>query len=918
MSEELKHFGTQRHSGRYPWGSGDNPYQRAKNWHDHYEELKRQGYSQSQIAEMENLRSVTQLRARISLSADEIRSEQRSRIIQLKDHGYSNSEIGRRMGINESTVRSLLNPIIAERANMTKATAAALAEEVNKKGFIDVGAGVENHMGVSRTKLNTAVSLLEQEGYKIHNLNIPQVGIPGQFTIMKVLGPPDSEWKDIRNDFSKIKSLNIISEDFGRTFTDEIKPISNIDSKRLMVRYKEDGGANKDGTIELRRGVPDLDMKGSQYAQVRIGVDGTHFLKGMAIYNDDMPDGVDIIFNSNKSDTGNKLDALKGQNPDMQDPKAIAIVNEVTSLGLRKDAEKIEIAKRLGKAVKNGEVKPDSENPFSASIKVNGQRGALNIVNEEGDWEKWSKTLSSQMLSKQTPKLAQRQLDLSYIEKKEEYDEIMALTNPVVQKKLLLAFSDDCDSSAVHLKAAGLPRQASKVILPIPDLKSNEVYAPTFNNGEHLVLIRHPHGGIFEIPNVVVNNKSKAAQAIMKNAPDAIGIHPKVAEQLSGADFDGDTVIAIPNNMGRIKTAAPLKGLEGFDPIERYKIPPGSKIPPINPVTKQKKMGEVSNLITDMTIKGADYDELARAVRHSMVVIDSEKHNLDYRQSFKDNRIAELAAKYQSGPRGGASTIVSKAKSEYRVDERKPRSAKDGGPIDPLTGKKVYTNTGATYIDKKTGKTVVKTTRSTKIAEAEDAFTLSSGRPIEDIYAGYANSMKALGNDSRRNALAIISPKYSPSAKKTYASEVESLQKKLDIALRNKPLERQAQVIANSKIARSRAANPNLDDDDLKKIRNRELANARVLTGANKILVDISSKEWEAIQAGAISASKLTQILDNGKLDQIKALATPRSSTALSPARLAKAKSMLNAGLTQAEVAESLGVSTSTLSKALK
>ena len=48
-------------------------------------------------------------------------------------------------------------------------------------------------------------------------------------------------------------------------------------------------------------------------------------------------------------------------------------------------------------------------------------------------------------------------------------------------------------------------------------------------------------------------------------------------------------------------------------------------------------MGDVSNLITDMTIKGANNDELARAVRHSMVVIDSEKHNLDVKASARDN-----------------------------------------------------------------------------------------------------------------------------------------------------------------------------------------------------------------------------------------------------------------------------------------
>ena len=151
---------------------------------------------------------------------------------------------------------------------------------------------------------------------------------------------------------------------------------------------------------------------------------------------------------------------------------------------------------------------------FGATIKR--QNGALNIVNEEGDWSKWSKTISSQVLSKQTVPVAKMQLNLALKQKQEEYEEIMALTNPVVKKQLLMAFADDCDSSAVHLKAAALPRQASKVILPIPGLKDTEVYAPTFKPGEIVVLIRHPHGGTFEIPQLTVNNKSKEAQAIMK------------------------------------------------------------------------------------------------------------------------------------------------------------------------------------------------------------------------------------------------------------------------------------------------------------------------------------------------------------------------------------------------------------------
>lgn len=883
MSKELKHIGMPRRSGRYPWGSGEDPYQRAIGFRSHIQQLRDKGLSDVDIARGEGI-TTTQLRARMSLAKAEQRAGDTAQAIRLKDKGYSNMEIGRRMGINESSVRSLLDPVLAERAAITRATANMLKESVDEKRFIDIGAGVENHIGVSRTKLNTAIAELQEQGYQVHRVNVEQIGIPGQFTIVKVLGAPDTTWQEVVKDVSKIQSITAHSDDYGRTYNSVLglKPIESVSSDRVKVRFSEEGGSDKDGVIELRRGVKDLDLGGSQYAQVRIAVDGTHFLKGMAIYSDDLPAGTDIVFNTNKSKDVGKMGAMKK-------------MKKVTG--------------------ENGEEIIDPDNPFGSTIKR--QKGALNVVNEEGDWDTWSKTISSQILSKQTVPLAKSQLELSLKQKQEEYDEIMSLTNPVVKKQLLIAFGDDCDASAVHLKAAALPRQASKVILPVPNMKETEVYAPTYKDGESVVLIRHPHGGIFEIPQLTVNNRSKAAQAIMKNAPDAIGIHPKVAQKLSGADFDGDTVIVIPNNKGLIKTSSSLKGLENFDPITSYRIPEGSKIPPIKPKTKQTKMGEVSNLITDMTIKGASVDEIARAVRHSMVVIDSEKHNLDYRQSYKDHGIASLSEKYQNTKRGGASTLVSRASSEIRVDARKPRSTKEGGPIDPETGMKVYTKTGESYVDSK-GRTITRKIASTKMAEVSDAFELSSGRPIEQVYATYANNLKKLGNEARKNALSTVPTPYSPSARKVYEKEVDTLTAHLNTALMNKPVERQAQILANSVVARKRQANPNMDPDDVKKLKNQALAEARTRTGAKKQQIQITEKEWEAIQAGAVSPSKLTQILQNTDLDRIKQLATPRTTTMMSPSKVSRAKTMLDSGYTQAEIADALGVSTSTLTSALK
>jgi DNA-binding CsgD family transcriptional regulator len=886
MSDDLKHYGMARRSGRYPWGSGQDPYQRAITFRSHIQAMKAKGMSELDIARSEDIK-ISQLRARMSLTKTEQRNGERTEILRLKDKGYSNMEIARRMSDsnktwNESSVRSLLDPILAERSAITMATANVLKESADKKRYIDIGVGVENYLGVSRTKLNTAVAELEEQGYKVHKVNVEQLGMPGKFTTIKILGAPDTEWKEVVKDVSKIQSIDAYSNDFGRTYNSSLglKPVENVDAKRVQVRFSEDGGSDKDGVMELRRGVKDLDLGGSQYAQVRIAVNGTHFLKGMAIYNDDMPKGVDIVFNTNKS-----------KDVPMMGPKDNSVLKPMKS---------------------------DPDNPFGATIKPGGQRGAINIVNEEGDWDTWSKTISSQILSKQTVPLAKKQLELALKEKQEEYEEIMSLTNPVVKKQLLLAFGDDCDSSAVHLKAAALPRQASKVILPVPSMKPTEVYAPTFNNGEAVVLIRHPHGGTFEIPQLIVNNKSRAAQAIMKNAPDAIGLHPDVAKKMSGADFDGDAAIVIPNNKGQIKSSASLKGLENFDPIESYKIPEGSKVIPIKPKTKQTEMGKASNLITDMTIKGANLDEIARAVRHSMVVIDSEKHNLDYRQSYIDHGIASLAQRYQNKSTGGAATLVSRASSEIRVDARKPRSTQEGGAIDPATGTKMYTKTGESYVDKK-GRTIMRKTPSTKMAEETDAFKLSSGRPIEEVYAAYANNLKKLGNDSRKNALSTIPTPYSPSAFKVYEKEVLTLTAKLNNAIMNKPIERQASILANSVVERKKQANPNMDHDDLKKIRNQALAEARTRTGAKKHDIQITDKEWEAIQAGAVSPSRLTQILQNTSLDRIKQLATPRTTTSsMSATRVSLAKARLASGYTQAEVAESLGISTSTLANALK
>lgn len=896
-NDELMHYGTPRHSGRYPWGSGENPYQSSTGLYGMAKQLKSEGMSDKEIAESFGM-STREYKSAYSNAKNEVRAANRAEALRLKDKGYSNTAIGQRMGVNESTVRSWMDEDIAERSSISKNTAKALKSAVDDKKYIDIGGGVENQMGISRTALDNAVKMLKDEGYTVHYIQTEQLGT-GHKTSIKVLAPPDTTYSEVWNHKADIEFPGFHSEDKGRTIDKIGKPVS-ISSKRIKINYAEEGGKDKDGVIELRRGVDDISLGKAKYAQVRIAVDGTHYLKGMAMYRDDMPDGVDIIFNTNKA-------------------KGTPMLGEKDNSVLKP-------------------MKKDQDNPFGATIKgerelilaqryytdKNGKRqqSALNIVNEEGDWNTWRKSLSSQMLSKQSPMLAKKQLKLAYDLKQDEFDSIMKLENPVIRQQLLDKFADGCDSAAVHLKAAGLPRQASKVILPFPSMKENEVYAPSFRDGEEVVLIRYPHGGTFEIPRLKVNNKVPDAKKTLHNAQDAIGINAKVAERLSGADFDGDTVLVIPTSTAKIKTSKPLDGLKDFDPQRDYKAYPGMPEVKGSGFNKQQQMGNVSNLITDMTIKGATPDELARAVRHSMVIIDAEKHNLNYKQSAIDNNIAELKKKYQGGSNRGASTIISRASAtayvpvrkeltntKYMTDDEKKRYSK---------GEKIYRETGETYISKKTGKEVKRISKSTKMAETSDANTLSSGYLIETVYSEHANKLKALANKARAESRSTDYIPYSKEAHVKYKDQVDSLNSKLNIALKNRPLERKAQLVANAKVKNVYAANPDMDSDDLKKLKGRCLTEARLQTGASKQQIKIEPKEWEAIQAGAISTNKLKSIVQNSDLDVLKQLAMPREMRGVTPAQESRIKVLESRGYTLAEIADAVGVSTGTITNVLQ
>lgn len=739
--EILMHYGMPRRSGRYPWGSGDNPYQHSGDFLSRVDELKSLGMSDTEIAKAMGL-TTTQYRTQKSLAKDERRALDVARAKSLREDGLSLNEIAKEMGFaNDSSVRSLLNENSEVRMNQAKTTAEIIKKQIDEKGMIDVGAGVERELGISKEKLNEALYMLEMEGYPVYGGRVDQVTNPGKKTTLRVICPPGTEHKEIY-DFENINSLkDYVSHDDGESFDPKFVYPKSMDSKRLQIRYSEDGGELKDGVVEIRRGVDDLSLGESHYAQVRILVDKTHYIKGMAVYSDDLPDGVDVMFNTNKKKGTPKMDVLKPIKDDPDNP--------------------------FGSLIKEGVNDPDNPTTErggqSYYYDKNGKK-QLSLINkraEEGDWGEWADKLPSQFLSKQSRTLIKKQLNLAAADKQSEFDEICSLTNPTVKKVLLKSFADDCDAAAVHLQAAALPRQKYQVILPLTSIKDNEVY----------------------------------------------------------------------------------------------------------------------------------------------------------KKSEQDNGITALKKKYQAHDDddgyGGASTLISRAKSETSVLKRK------GSPIiDKETGEQSWKSVREEYIDKN-GKTQVRTQKSAKMAETRDARTLSSGTPQEEAYADYANTMKSLANQARREMVNSGKIAYSASAKQTYQTEVDSLMGKLNVALKNAPRERQAQTMANSIVAAKKKDNPDMTKAEIKKANQQALTAARTAVGAKRTPVEITDREWEAIQAGAISENKLTQILNNTNIDTVRQRATPRATTTLSSAKVNRIAALNASGYSTAEIAAALGVSSSTVSKYL-
>ena len=961
-----------RGSGRYPWGGGDKPYQRPKDFIQQVERLRAMGLSEKEVASAVGIfardrrRSYEGSPSRLLTAIAAAKHEEKLELIRqcraLAAEGYGATEIAKKLDIpNESSVRGYLKEGSEYRALSARQTADDLVKILKEKGPIDVGEGTAQSLNISQARLDEALELLYFDGYEIHGGRVPQPNNPKHTTTTKVLCEPGTP-PSIAYDYSKIKSVSseYISHD-GKTIEEGFQYPASLDSKRLEIRYSEDGGELKDGVVELRPGVKDISLgEGRHYSQVRILVDGTHYIKGMAVYGDpkDFKPGVDLIFNTNKS---NKV-PMKSDDPDAK-----------------------QVLKPIGS---------DPNNPFNSAIKEHGGQSYwtddngekhLSLINkraDESDWEGWSKELPSQFLSKQPISFVKKQLDISKKEAREELDTINSLTNDNVKKILLDKFSKSADSQAVDLSAAAVPGQRYQVILPVNSLKDNEIYAPNFVHGETVSLVRFPHAGLFEIPTLVVNNKNKEGERMISHdAQDAVGINSNVAKILSGADFDGDTVLVIPHRNGIfVQSQRPLEGLKNFDMELQYGDHPGNKV--LGKEYQQKQMGVVSNLITDMTLAGAPDKDVEMAVKHSMVIIDAVKHKYDWKQSEKDNHIDELKKTWQRKVNpdgtihyGGASSIISRAGGQLDIQGVIKEGQKQ---IDPVTGKSL----GTKYIDSNTGErlftvvdepyryymdpntrgangkklsekdrrmfktdvpgmyrnatgTVVLPKESLVLSKEKHVYTkvpamsltkdamslVSMARnPKEVAYANYANYLKALANEARKATLSLKPTKYDPVAAKTYASEVKSLSSKYVELLKRKGPEKEALFEANSMIKAWYLDNPEATKEQRGKAKQRILTQCRKkrgLTGSRSVL-EITPKEWEAIQAGAISSNKLNELLKKADMSVIQQYAMPRAHGKLTNAQINRIKAMSASGRSNSEIAEALDVNISTVLNYLK
>src|SRR5699024_3398393 len=236
-------------------------------------ELKGSGKSEREILDIINSElpkeyqlGTTEFRVAQRRAKHDRRQLQYDRIRSLKEDGLTATEIGREMGLNESTVRSILNSGVTERVGRAEEIAKTLKDEVDRKGMIDISEGAERVLGVTEGQLDEAAYILEAEyGYKRYGVGVKNTTNPRQQTNTTVLAKPEFDQKYAYQHQDQIQALGDYHFDSDTGVARKLQRPSSLDSSRVAVRYAEDGGIDKDGVIEIRRGVADLDLGKSHY-----------------------------------------------------------------------------------------------------------------------------------------------------------------------------------------------------------------------------------------------------------------------------------------------------------------------------------------------------------------------------------------------------------------------------------------------------------------------------------------------------------------------------------------------------------------------------------------------------------------------------------------------------------------------------
>ena len=229
-------------------------------------DIREEGRTETQIANELGL-TTTQLRNAITYARKEEREYNREQVAGMKEAGLSNVEIGQRLGISEGTVRNYISDNKSSKAtseqqldNIEK----ALSDSLKQTGHLDVGVGVERQLGVSRTKFNAVVNQMVENGdLYIHNIQIQRLNDPTKYTIVKVLST-EPDYLKVLKDSTNIGNLEYFSDDKALESAKRFETPQMVDLNRIKIRYQEDGGADLDGLIEIRKGTEDLDLGNSQ------------------------------------------------------------------------------------------------------------------------------------------------------------------------------------------------------------------------------------------------------------------------------------------------------------------------------------------------------------------------------------------------------------------------------------------------------------------------------------------------------------------------------------------------------------------------------------------------------------------------------------------------------------------------------